>query len=221
MAFTSEKAARIFLAAAFAMGVARGAEFKFEVRHEHLRKSCTGTMTINEKGIWFHGAKDHAWSWAYQDIQELKLAPDRIHLLSYWDNSRRLGADRAFDFTGRIPGGLYTLWKDRLDQRFVAEVADGRVKPLWEIPAKHLGRIEGSQGVLSIGEDRIVYKTARKEDSRTWRMTDIDNISHTGRFDLTITTPEKQFRFQLKQVLSEARYNELWRKLNDTKGRSE
>jgi hypothetical protein len=75
--------------------------------------------------------------------------------------------------------------------------------------------------VLEIGEDRIVFKTAQKDDSRTWRLRDIENISSSGPFDLTITTLEKPYRFQLKQMLSEARYNELWRKLNDTKGRNE
>lgn len=160
----------------------------------------------------------------------MKLAPDRIHLLTYWDNGRRLGADRVYDFRGKIPGGLYTLWKDRLDQRFVAEIADLQAKPIWEIPVKHVGRIKGSEGVLQFADDRIVYKTGRPDDSRTWRLADIENISRSGPFDLTITTFErapfhymdhKEFRFQLKQVFSEARYNELWRKLNDSKGRTE
>jgi hypothetical protein len=221
MAFTSETASRLILAAALAAGAAFAQEFKVAVRHEHLRGGCAGTLTIDTKGIWFHGAKDHAWSWEYADIQELKLATDRIHLLSYWDNPRRLGADRAFDFTGEIPRELYVLWKDRLDSRFVAEIADAQIKPLWQIPARHLARLTGSQGVLEIGEDRIVYKTAQKGDSRTWRLRDIENISSSSPFDLTITTLEKPYRFQLKQMLSEARYNELWRKLNDTKGRNE
>jgi hypothetical protein len=221
MAFTSEKTARIIAVLTLAAGAAWAAEIKFPVRHEHLRKGCAGTMTVDDKGIYFHGAKDHVWSWEFQDIQELKLAADRIHLVSYWDNKWRLGADREFDFSGKIPRELYAIWKDRLDGRFVAEMADPRVKPLWEIPAKHLGRITGSEGVLEVGEDRIVYKTDRKDDSRTWRLADIENISSAGPFDFTVTTREKGFRFQLKQTLSAARYNELWRKLNDTKGREQ
>ena len=57
-------------------------------------------MTVDEKGIYFHGPKDHVWSWEFQDIQELKLAADRIHLTTYWDNKWRLGADRL------PPGGV-------------------------------------------------------------------------------------------------------------------
>ena len=216
-------AAAMHIAAALSLTVAtaRGADIKFQVRHDHLRKGCAGTMTVDEKGIYFHGPKDHVWSWEFQDIQELKLAPDHIHLQTYRDDKWKLGADREFDFSGKIPSELYAIWKDRLDARFVAEVADPQVKPLWQVPAKHLGRITGSEGMLEIGDDRIVYKTDRKDDSRTWRLSDIENISSTNAFDFTVTTREKEFRFQLKQVLSQARYNELWRKLNDMKGKEQ
>ena len=221
MVFTSEKTTRLIAVAVLAAGAALGADIKFQVRHDHLRKGCTGTMTVNDKGLSFHGPKNHVWSWTFEDIQQLKLAPNRIHLQSYWDDKWRLGTDREFDFSGKVPGELYAIWKNRLDSRFVAEIADPRVKPLWQVPAKHVGRITGSEGMLEIGEDRIVYKTDRKDDSRTWRLADIENISSTGPFDFTVNTREKGFRFQLKQVLSEARYNELWRKLNDTKGKEQ
>jgi hypothetical protein len=218
MAFTSEKTIGLIFVSALA---AYAGDIKFPVRHDHLRKGCAGTMTVDEKGIYFHGPKDHVWAWEFQDIQELKFAPDHIHLVSYWDQKWKLGADREFDFSGKVPDELYTIWKGRLDGRFVAEIADPEVKPLWQMPVKHLGRITGSEGLLEIGDDRIVYKTDRKDDSRTWRFSDIENISSTGPFDFTVTTREKGFRFQLKQVLSQARYNELWRKLNDTKGREQ
>ena len=77
------------------------------------------------------------------------------------------------------------------------------------------------------GPDEIVYKSAKEAESRTWRYEDIDNISSSGPFQLTITTFErakldygnrKQFNFELKQRLEEARYNELWLRLNQSKG---
>ena len=219
MAFSSKETGSLIALTVLSAGLAAAQEIKFEVRHDHLRKGCTGTMTVDAEGISFHGPKEHGWHWEYRDIQELKLAPDRIHLLSYWDNKRLLGADREFDFSGKIPNELYALWKGRLDRRFVAEIADPEVKAVWEVPVKHLGRIMGSEGMLEIGEDRIVYRTDRRDDSRSWRLSDIDNISSAGPLEFSIHTPEKTFRFQLKQVLSEDRYNDLWRKLNDTKGR--
>ena len=92
---------------------------------------------------------------------------------------------------------------------------------------KHLQRFGGDEGVLQVGPDEIVYKSADKAESRTWRYEDIENISSSGPFQLTITTFErakthygslKGFNFELKQRLEEARYNDLWLRLNQSKG---
>jgi len=81
--------------------------------------------------------------------------------------------------------------------------------------------------VLQVGTSQIVYKSAKKGETRTWRYEDIDNISSSGPFSLTITTFERakldygsrrQFNFQLKQRLEEARYNDLWGRSNQSKG---
>ncbi|HZT33241.1 MAG TPA: hypothetical protein VFA33_25355 [Bryobacteraceae bacterium] len=218
MAFPGKTVSRLTVAGLLVVSSGL-AEVRFEVRHEHLRKGCRGVMVVDQNGITFHGAKKHSWSWRYQDIQELKLGPGSLHLLSYRDRRLHAGADQAYDFTGAIPSGLYTFWRDRLDQRFVAEVADGAVRPLWEIPVKHLGRITGTEGILKIGEDRIVYATPQKNDSRTWRFQDIDHISNSGPFRLTIATLEETFNFQLKQVLPESKYNDLWLSINQNNGR--
>ena len=221
MAFTGEKAARVtMLAAVLLPAAALAAEIRFDVRHEHLHKGCGGALTVDEQGISYRGAKKHAWRWSYQEIQELKLGPRSIHILTYQDHS--------YDFRGEIPAAVYALWKNRLDQRFVAEIADQQVQPEWRVPARYLTRMAGSQGVIEISRDRIVFKSDREDDSRTWRFSDIENISSSGPFQLTITTFErarfhygdrKGFNFQLKEALSEARYDDLWRKINQENGR--
>ncbi len=48
---------------------------QFPMRHEHLRKFCDGTMTVDETGIRFVGPKGHVWNWPYADIQQLTLLP--------------------------------------------------------------------------------------------------------------------------------------------------
>lgn len=203
---------------------------EFEVRHDHIRKGCAGTLTIDERGVAYHQAAakrhPHDWSWDYSNIQQFELSAKRIRVLTYSDNRWKLGVDREYTFTaldGSDFSSAYALLKDRLDQRFVAELADADVRPIWEISVKHLGRISGSEGLLIVGETRIVYQTGRKGDARTWRYGDIDNIGTSGPFNLTLTTFErarshygsrKDFNFQLKEPLDERKYNELWRRLN-------
>jgi len=210
--------------------------FTYEVRHEHLRKGCTGTLRVSQRGVSYQEVSKkrkkhlHAWEWSYQDIQQLEVGPKELRVLTYKDNPWKLGADREYHF--RVLGErqlleVYALLKDRLDQRFVAALADQDLTPLWEVPVKHLGRISGSEGLLIAGRDRIVYMTARRGDSRTWRHQDIENISSSGPFQLTLTAYErarshygslKGFNFQLKEPLTEDRYNDLWRRLNQEKG---
>ena len=193
---------------------------QFTVRHEHLRKGCAGTMTVDETGVSFTGAKKHVWSWKYEDIQQLRLAPESVYILTYKDSKLRLGEDRAYTFTGKIPAEeLYALLADRMDQRFVAAVGQAIGLPTWSLPVKHLRPIVGSEGTLEFGADAIVYSTPAKAESRTWRYADIESIASSGPFDLTITTLEKSFNFQLKQPITEARYNQLWLQIEKKNGR--
>ena len=103
------------------------------------------------------------------------------------------------------------------------ELADSAVQPDWRVGVKHRIRRTSAEGVLEVGRDRIVFASNQPDDSRTWRISDIENISSSGPFELTIVTFErarldyrerKQFNFRLKEALSEARYNDLWLKIN-------
>lgn len=228
MEFRSQKAHRCLALLVLAPALATAAEYA--ARHDHARKACTGTLTIDESGVSYReqaGKKKHphAWTWTYPDIQQLELAPGRVRVLTYQDNRWKFGADRAFTFEPRAGADFasaYALLKDRLDQRFIAELADAAVRPVWEIPVKHLGRMRGSEGVLAVGDDRLVYRTEQKRGARTWRFRDLDNISTSGPFELTLTTFERakasygsrrDFRFQLKEPLDERKYNELWTRI--------
>jgi hypothetical protein len=208
-------------------------------RPPHVRKAGNmGTLVIADAGVSFEeiykAAKQpkhpHTWRWAWQDIQQMTMTPDSLTVLSYKDNKWKLGADREYRFDLR-PGEsfeeAYAMLRGRLDQRFVAAIPARPANLLWELPVKHLLRMGGDEGVLEISQEQIVFRSAARGQSRTWRYEDIDNISVSGPFELTITTFErarthygsrKDFNFQLKQRLEEARCNDLWRRLNRSKG---
>ena len=218
--------------------------FQYDVWHGHSRPphikkaGNIGSLAISDAGVSFEekypsGKKPrhaHAWHWSYQDIQQLKIAPKSMTVLTYKDNKWKLGADREYEFdlvSDNTFQDVYPLLKNRLDQRFVAALMERPANVLWEMPVKHLLRFGGDEGVLRVGADSVVYSSEQKDVSRTWRYEDIDNISSSGPFQLTITTFErakmdygsrKQFNFQLKQRLEEAQYDELWLRLNESKG---
>lgn len=205
----------------------------FEARHEHKRGFCSGKLTVGESAVTFESAekKDHRWSWGWLDIQQLRMLDSgEWSLLTYKDNKWRLGADREFHFhliDRRLEALTADLFERRLERRFVLGLASEPPKPLWEIPVKHLLRIIGTEGMLIAGEDRLVYKAARPGDSRTWYFKDMDSLSTSGPFQLTITSFErarshygdrKGFNFELKLPLPEDRYNDLWQRVERAKG---
>jgi hypothetical protein len=218
-----------------------GQRLQCEARYVHGiggQSKTPGILTVMDSGIAFTQTyKDgkepkhpYAFQWAYHDIQQLRIAPNSLSVLTYKDNKWKLGADREYEFdidSNRTFEDAYGMLKTRLDQRFVVVMAAAPETVLWQIPVKHLVAFGGDDGVLEVGPDQIVYKSADPSRTRTWRYEDIDNISSSGPFQLTITTFErtrldygsrKQFNFELKQGLDQARYNELWLKLEERKG---
>jgi hypothetical protein len=248
MALRIEKRTGAFLIGlALAVPGALGQEtLQYEVWHghprvyslpPHIRKvGEKGALTISETGVSFAGAhKDgkkskHTWQWSFADIQQLTVFPKQLKVLTYKDNKWKAGVDREYTFdleSDATFNNAHDFLKDRFDQRLVIGLDVVPPAVLWEIPAKHLTRFGGDQGALQIGDKEIAYKSTTKGDSRAWRFEDIENISSSGPFQLSITTFErarmqygsaKGFNFQLKQKLSEARFNELWLRLNRSKG---
>jgi hypothetical protein len=195
---------------------------QFPAHHEHLRKFCAGTLTVEETGIRFSGPKGHAWNWPYGEIQQLTLSAGRIHILSYKDSSNwKLGKDVAYTFTGEFPiEQLERQWSAQLDQRFVAAVGRASGLSTLKFPVKLLGLTKGTQGTLTFATDAVVYDTPGVPGApRTWRYRDIQFISSANPFQLSITTLEKQFHFQLKQAITESTYNQLWLEIEKKNGR--
>ena len=246
MEYRSQKAQRGLglLVALLAVVPAGAAELTYEVRHHRAMKNHEGVLTISENGVAYQQVvpekkrkanpkkppKLESVQFDYQDIQELWVSSDSLRLVTYKDRKWLLGVDKEFDFflpKGKSFDSAYAMLKDKLDRRFVAAVADAQPAVLWQLPVKLMGVLQGSEGVLQVGQDRIVYKTDRPHQSRTWRYQDIENVSTSDRYQLTFTTYEhakthygsmKGFNFQLKQPLDDKRFEMLWKRLNQDKG---
>jgi hypothetical protein len=231
MAFRSQKAIGALLI--ILTCEAGAAELNIAVRHPHVRKGGAGEIRIGESSISFREAgkkQKHSREWAFDDIQQLFVSPSVLRVLTYEDADWKLGSDREYEFD-RLPDGaaqqILAAVRGHIDERrLVAALPDSAIKPIWQVKAKLLDGWGGSEGVVLIGGDSVVYKTNERDASRTWHFDQIDNVSSSGPFDLTITTFEREssrssgrrdFRFQLKTGLAEDRYNALWRRLNESR----
>lgn len=205
--------------------VSRAGAVEIPAEHSHWRKGCAGVVQVDEEGIRFlpkvSGPKAHQWSRSWQDVQRLELSADRIVVVTYEDVRWRLGADRAVEFRaarGQDFLAAYQFLRNRGDVRLLAKVADAFEQTLWEIPVKRLGRIEGSQGRLKAGLSRLIYESSSHGKSMTWKYKEIQNISFLANDRLAVATAAGQYIFQLKSPLEEARYDELWRRVQAAQG---
>ena len=223
MAFrTQAKACAYLIAFSWAALSAFGQTSVYPVRHRHLFGGSMGKLSVGAESISFtergHDAA-HSRQWRYDDIQRLVLEPTTLQIVTYEDRKWELGRDRVYDFD-RIPPDFarhwYPFFAKHLDRRFIAALSDENVKAQWTIPAKLLKGRSGAQGVLRVASDAVVFQTDSRRQSRTWRISDINAVSSADPLELTITTRERDFRFALKQELTNARFNELWRRVTMT-----
>lgn len=205
-----------------------------DVVHDHAVGSCRGRLTIDDSGMRFESQrKDHSRQWKFVDVQELRVEPGRLRVLSYEDR-RWTGVDRSFTFTfskeEKLWPDLRELLSAELGRRLVVgipELAATAGASVYRLAVKHRRGSRGSEGVLSFGPTTLVYSSDEPDDSRTWTYGDIESISSSGPFQLTLNTYEHErfhygsrrtFEFQLKEPLSEAVYNDLWRRVNTASG---
>src|SRR5262249_5315681 len=157
------------------------------------------------------------------------LSEKEVRILTYSDQKWQLGRDRDYVFDhlpANLAQPLYYFLSAKLDQRFVAELATPIARSLWQIPVKLRHGLGGSEGILTAGENTLVYESKTARESRTWRLSDIDTISTTSPLDFSITTRERSdwrhaaprdFVFDLKAPLSQYRYDDLWRRIEAVK----
>ncbi|MEO8127415.1 MAG: hypothetical protein ABJF23_24630 [Bryobacteraceae bacterium] len=233
MAFRSQKTIGALVILLVCVSLANGEQITIPVRHRHLRQGTMGEIRVGESAISFQeGGKKpkHSREWAYEDIQQLLIAADSLRILTYEDVDWQLGRDRRYEFD-QLPEGAAQKVLDAIrghidERRLVAALPDHSIIPLWQVKAKLVDGRGGSEGIVLVGVDSIVYNSEERNASRTWHFAQIENISSSGPFDLTITTFERDgsrfadrrdFRFQLKTELLEERYNTLWRRLSKSR----
>jgi hypothetical protein len=199
-----------------------GADLKYTVRHEHLHKGGEGQLTVTTQSIaFFEGGKNssHSRVWKLSDIQELELSPTLLRIRTYEDIRSEFGRDREFRFDKLPPKmalEVYRLLAPQMDQRLIARVADADSSPLWTMPAKVLRGYSGSNGTLTVAVSGLIFESPH--DSRTWRIADIQGVASENEFELTVSSLDGDTRLQLKERLSEDRYNDLWQRISEAHG---
>ncbi len=203
-------------------------EVRFPVRHDRLLRDRAGELIFGETGIEYRTKdKGDARTWKYEDIQQLGLlSPREVTILGYEDSKWKLGKDLFYRFiitSGEVTPALWTQLQAKLKRPVVSALIPPDIVAKFAIPVKHLRGFSGTQGILEIGDEYVIYKTAVSKDSRIWRYCDISSVGTTGPYQLRLTSmdraenesgDERNFVFTLKERLAPEAYDFIWWKIN-------
>jgi hypothetical protein len=202
----------------------------FQVAHDHLFRSCKGKLVFGDATVEFISEKkEHSRAWKYEDIQQLALDPGRITVLTYDSRKIELGADQAFNFK-LISGTLSEEFRQEVEKKLtrpiVSSILPERIGVQFSISARHRLFLGSSQGVLEFGDECVLYRSKKPNDSRIWRYAELLSIGSTGPFQLRIGAlqktggeygEEKNFVFDLKRRMLPEEYDFIWEKINRSK----
>ena len=201
--------------------------FEFVVKKDQFFGASNGTLVFGAESVEYRTADTNdARLWAYNDIKQIQiLSPTRITIKTYEDQGRlRLGADRTFEFElteGFVSPDLVAFFWDRVVFPVVTAVLpDAAAPPGRSVPVKLRQRLRGSDGILQLYDDRLVYVTDRAEHGRAWRPADLRTVYQPDRHRLHIDAYEgggdrtRTFSFDLKQPLPAGFLDSIWQWLH-------
>ena len=200
----------------------------FKVRHDHNPwGKCEGEVIVSENGIEYQTEKEkHNQQWKWVDLQSFdRKSSAAFSLLTYQDQKWALGADRHFNFTllpeqEPLSEETFQFISQHLDKAVIDRMAR-RTEPEYQVAVKHLHTFGGCEGTLYFGKKWIVYETDHENDARTWkRDREVESVWSLNRYQLELHVFEenkrafdktRRFRFQLKDPLDKAYYEQLRR----------
>jgi hypothetical protein len=198
-------------------------EFTYRVEQDRLIGHRDGELIISDKGIKYRATKREKESraWTYTDIRLFEiLSPTSVRIWTYKDSKLRLGKDQSLTFKiieGQIDQGVSDFLRQRIARPFVTSFTSEGSEPLAEIRVKHTRWLSGSEGILKVYPDRLVYESQTSHDSRSWRWTDIRGVGRPDRYRFDVDTFEPQigassrsFSFILKEEMSDKTYDLIW-----------
>ena len=202
---------------------ANAQDFTYKVQQDRLVGHRDGKLIISDKGIEYRATKrdKESRSWTYTDIKLLEiLSPTSVRIWTYKDSKLRLGKDQSLTFKiieGQVDQKVSDFLRERIARPFVTSFTDEGGEPLAEIPVKHARWLSGSEGILKVYPDRLVYESQTSDDSRSWRWTDIRGVGRPDRYRFDVETFEPQlgassrsFNFILKEQMPGKTYDLIW-----------
>ena len=166
--------------------------------------STHGTLLIDGNGVEFRGENKRSQRWAFNEIRTVFIAPHRLTLKTYLNRSLHRPGERTYRFSlaQAIPPAVAARFAGAVARPSQNADPDPDAPAIATIPARHRAIASGTNGVLRIWQDGIDYVTSSKDDSRSWRWTDLQTVSKPDPYHLFVFGYRDTYTFDLKAPLS-------------------
>ncbi len=163
-----------------------------------------GTLLIDGNGVEFRGENKHSQRWAFSEIQAAFIAPHRLTLKTYLNRSLHRPGERTYRFSlaQAVPPAVAARLAEAVARPSQNADPDPDAPAIATIPVRHRSLASGTNGVLRIRQDGIDYVTSSKDDSRSWRWTDLQTVSKPDPYHLFVFGFRDTYTFDLKAPLS-------------------
>jgi len=203
---------------------ARAQEFAYKVEQDRFKGHRDGELIISTNGVEYRAKKEKdSRAWTYNDIKLFEiLSPTQVCIWTYQNRKLLLGQEESLTFK-IVDAEIDQKVSDFLRERIARPLATALTKeetggaPLAQIPVKHLHRLSGCQGILTVYADHLVYESQDGHDSRSWRWTDIRAVGRpdVDRFEVLTFEPQtggpkRSYNFILKEPLPDKTYDLIW-----------
>ena len=217
-----------FLLIAFmtAGGFQEPATFQYDVaRSRPLQKDEPGQLRIDGSGIQYRSTKGKtSVRLPFIDVREMDISnPAAIRVETYEMLKRKLAGRRSYVF--RLRSSRSVEENDHLTQFLSEHIRRPLLNsqtiaaaPEFEIPAYHRHVLNGCSGTLQITPDGIRFLSG-KEDSRTWKYSEIETFGGSDPFSFRVTTLAETFTFDLKDRLPNEAYELVWQRVYELQPR--
>jgi hypothetical protein len=211
-----------FLPASLVIAAPGNEEFALKVERVRTVHNQPGDLRIDASGVSFHSSDGKtAITIPMRDLREADVADPRTLRFGTYRVEKWKPIERhEYTFRAQPDAPVEALARfltERVHRPVVGHYPEGS---RFQIAAYHRRTLNGTNGILDIGEASIQFVSEKPADSRTWLYRDIETIGRPDSFRFRVTTNRETYVLELKEDLPEAAYEFAWSKIYHLEGSS-
>jgi hypothetical protein len=189
------------LPVAMAIGAPGKDVFDLEVSRSRIPRDQPGTLHIDSQLVAFQSSE--------ADVADPRSLRFETYEVSKWKPIQR----RGYTFRAQSDAPVEELARFLTEHLHRPVVGHYAQVSQFKVAAYHRRVLNGTSGILEVGDAGIQFVSEKAADSRAWLYRDIETIGRPDSFRFRVTTNRETYVLELKEDLPEAAWDFAWSKI--------